>query len=307
MSIVQQFPFTLILKSSSLFLLLCLFNYTALAQRPFQLYESTWEHDPMGALINSFNINLTQNDNEFSFDTQILLDSVDANTATNIIALDQTCMEYSSYPHYYFSYSLDTVCSTGVEWSQIEISDCNNEVCKLYSNVELPFQGQVINYGFPEYRCNRNSFSLTFQNLNTSTPGFLELILRIGTVNSPNGSPNFDHQYYSEFPILVSINGGSCSNEQYSALRDPQSSFGKEFEIYYPENSNDIEIKINQNIVLSHLKFDLITVTGQTIRSIDIHDYRTTISRLNLTTGIYFLVMTDLNNGHKTSKRIFIQ
>ncbi len=296
-----------ILKSISLFFLFFTFHLSNFGQSPFKLFESTWETDPMGPLIDTFHINVSPADNDFSIDTQILLDGVNATNATNISELDQTCIDYSSYPHYFYTYTLDTICTNGIEWEQLEISACNTGVCNLYTNIELPHQGEEIHYGFPEYRCNRNSFALTFQNIDTSIPSFLELVLRIGTINYQSGTLNFNNQYYSEFPIIVSINGGTCSNAQFSAMGAIGSTTQNEFEVRYPKDGSNLEINIHQNVDLKYLQLDLTTITGQTIRSIDINDYRTTISPLNLNTGIYFLVMTDLYNGHKTSKRIFIQ
>lgn len=294
---------------NNLFILICLVNYSLTGQNAFNLYESTWEQDPMGELIDTFFIQLNQGEDEFIFDTQILLDSININNSTHVYALNQTCIDYSEYPHYYYTFSLDTVCTSGVTWEQVIINDCNTGVCIYYADIVLPLQGSEIGYGFPNFRCNRNSFLLDFQNINVSNSGFIELILKIGTYEElQNGTLNFNNVYYSEYPIIVSINGGSCfSGENVVSIDDITNPFYNNIEISYSNNGSIIEIIIDQSIDLESVKLDLIDVTGQKVSSIPLNHFTTNISNLNLKSGIYFLTMSHLKNGHKISKKILIK
>lgn len=293
------------------FIVFLFFNQFAIAQVPFQIFESaTMEEVAYVTPVTSyhFDVNLFSSSSLtlMEGDMYVNLDGI-TGLSTNTHQ-DSACTTVLNTPGFRYNYVVDTVCSRGVDWSEIRFKDCTGAGCYYYDNPEFPLKftnTTPVSYVDNRVKCFlRQQFALNLTDLDTATEGYIEFVFKVGSYElTPGSLADFDNIIYSEYPITISINGGTCSSsseEENIGINELN-----EDHVFISYQEDYIMIDIMDQID-GDINAKLINLEGKIVKETKSNNCEFSIPCSDMAKGMYLLQLSEKESNILINKKVYV-
>lgn len=286
------------------------------SQVPFEFYESTSPQSP-GYItpITSYHHELDDDsDNSIVLmegDMYVNFDNLSAGI-TDATHSDSSCIGITQSPSFRFKYMIDTVCTDGIDWSEIRFKDCTGAGCIYYDDFSFPLtfsNTTPVDYKNTNVICFlRQQFDLHISDLNVENEGYIEFMFKIGSYDLSPGSGDFDNVVYSEYPITISINEGVCPS---SSEGEGEGNVG--LEEINPDDIDIIYLKDEEMIFVNftdqeehEVNTKLINLEGKVINEMQTDQCEFNIPCSQVENGVYILRLEDKVANRFINQKIYI-